>query len=677
MFFNPENHPHLLRKKYVNQIFSGKKTTNNNSTDIECLVFGVSKKESKENLNAEDLIPDSIDGIPTDVIETPLFHQQGFCPEINFETLLPVCSDHARTPTGKQSSCLINGTSIGSIHDTGTLGIPLFNSKTNCVVNLTCNHAAGGTIKYPTQETGRSFLVKNIDKDFLFSELNESINTEQQFTHSPAFNQAEGSFSRLESGMTHCFIGESGMSDNPLLFYSDYSSIFFLSTDDLLELTGRQYPKSLYCLPFTTSINVSNNTQTVFNLLPFGETLTSTPVYSSELFSDPKVIDIDQGKFKSSEEFLNYFSGKDYKHAFEITTNGIKIFNSKDVLIYNNGPITEERPWPILTNGDKLEIYINPDGSDYTESGYFYGDSPFHGGTKIHNRLEFLYFGLPPCYSKNNQDAKEEYLGGEVLEDHSENFQAEIFYPGPEDALDSEPKLIGRSNSRPIKFDHPLNTNLYSGNFISFNKMDVAFINILKDFIPTVHFLDLMVGDIKISDPILGAKVFKSGRTTGATPTNSIHQATIDSIDWSGRISYCNNENTTQSNAFFSDCFSYTSSENFAFNLRGDSGSAIFMEHQNDLHLVGIHFAGSLNAGQSKTIGLGFKMSNLLDSYKDLSIWNGDYSINKSNTNEDAAAFKICSDCYVKSPDLDGKNFLSINVDSKNHSTFENTEECY
>lgn len=676
MSFNPENHSNLFRKKNVNQIFPGKKHIKGKSTDTNCLVFGVSKKINKEHLNEEDIIPQLVDGLPTDVVELPIFNQEGICPEINIETNLPVCSDHARILTGKQSNCLLNGTSIGSEYDAGTLGIPIFNSKNNSVLGLTCNHTAGGTARYPVEEKGRSFLVKPSGEDYLFSQIKED-GSESQFYSSPAFNQTEGIFSRLESGMVHSFIGGSGASEKPLLLYSDYSTIYFLSINDLLELTGRQYNEPFYGLPFTTSINVGNNTQTVFSILPFSQDLSVVPAYSSESFSDRKVIDINQSKFSSSEEFLNYFSNKESSQAFEILTDGVRVFDSNNTLTYDNGPILETKPLPTLSEGEKLEIYVNPDGSNYTETGYFYGFSPSNGGSKIHNVIEFLYFGIPPCFSKNHQDTEEEYLNTEILEHHAENYSTPIFYPAPFDATEIEPKQIGKSKPRPIKFDHPLNTNLYSGNFISFNKLDVTFIEFLEKIIPTVHFLDLAVGDIKISDPIIGAKVFKSGRTTGATPINSNHQATITSTNWSGRVSYCNNENTVQSNAFFTDCITYNSSENFAFNLKGDSGSAVFMEHEKELHLIGIHFAGSLIAGQTNTIGLAFKIKNLLDLYQDFDIWNGDYAINKSKTDENANAYKICSDCYMKSTEGQDKNFLPLNVSREEHSTFENIDECY
>lgn len=60
----------LMRKKNVVGVAIGRKQKEGSSTEELSLVVLVEKKVPKEELSPDELIPDEIDGIPTDVQET-------------------------------------------------------------------------------------------------------------------------------------------------------------------------------------------------------------------------------------------------------------------------------------------------------------------------------------------------------------------------------------------------------------------------------------------------------------------------------------------------------------------------------------------------------------------------------------------------------------------------------
>jgi hypothetical protein len=73
-------HDHEISKKYAIEDYAvGYKIKDGKYTDTVALIFYVKKKKSKEELLAEgiDLIPEKIDGIPTDTVARP----KGFMPK--------------------------------------------------------------------------------------------------------------------------------------------------------------------------------------------------------------------------------------------------------------------------------------------------------------------------------------------------------------------------------------------------------------------------------------------------------------------------------------------------------------------------------------------------------------------------------------------------------------------
>ena len=71
MFLDDNSLTKILDKKNVNQVFIGNKFTNGNNTGETCVVVGVEQKKSKQELSEQDLVPNTIEGIKTDVVELP------------------------------------------------------------------------------------------------------------------------------------------------------------------------------------------------------------------------------------------------------------------------------------------------------------------------------------------------------------------------------------------------------------------------------------------------------------------------------------------------------------------------------------------------------------------------------------------------------------------------------
>ena len=68
--FHKVKEANLLDKKNVESFFPGIKISKGNTTGEKCIIVGVSKKEIKNNLSANDLIPENINGIKTDVLKS-------------------------------------------------------------------------------------------------------------------------------------------------------------------------------------------------------------------------------------------------------------------------------------------------------------------------------------------------------------------------------------------------------------------------------------------------------------------------------------------------------------------------------------------------------------------------------------------------------------------------------
>jgi hypothetical protein len=66
----------LMRKKYVVGVAAGLRKRSGQVTDEVCLVVMVEKKVPQDQLDAEDRIPEEIDGVHVDIQETGMFRAQ-------------------------------------------------------------------------------------------------------------------------------------------------------------------------------------------------------------------------------------------------------------------------------------------------------------------------------------------------------------------------------------------------------------------------------------------------------------------------------------------------------------------------------------------------------------------------------------------------------------------------
>jgi len=62
--------PELMKKKNVIGVGVGKKITGGKETDEDAVVIFVERKEVLESLDPEDAVPEKLEGVKTDVIET-------------------------------------------------------------------------------------------------------------------------------------------------------------------------------------------------------------------------------------------------------------------------------------------------------------------------------------------------------------------------------------------------------------------------------------------------------------------------------------------------------------------------------------------------------------------------------------------------------------------------------
>jgi hypothetical protein len=161
----------------------------------------------------------------------------------------------------------------------------------------------------------------------------------------------------------------------------------------------------------------------------------------------------------------------------------------------------------------------------------------------------------------------------------------------------------------------------------------------------------------------VGAEVFKSGRTTGVTPsgarmindriTGTYNPCTIISTSATVRVEYCPEfKNTVQGQAVYEDVIMYRSSGEW-FADRGDSGAALLAKDPGDNNktkLVGIHFASTHEDANSDgvadqpivNIGIGchIKYVNL-----DLNLTNWEGTVILPT---DAPCAKVAGTCYTK-----------------------------
>jgi len=669
MFLDDNSLTKILDKKNVNQVFIGNKFTNGNNTRETCVVVGVEQKKSKQELSEQDLVPNTIEGIKTDVVELPQIKKQGFCFNTDNSGLI-ACEGHAIPLSDEKEKCILNGSSIGFRNEfqSSTLGLPLFNSLTDSIVGVTCNHATGGVMYHPSNQPNVSYFIAATEPGFLFSEWSTESLEVKNSSVNPTFNQAEGAMKRFEAGRNYHFYGSNNiLQGKELLFARDYSLIHYLKASEIYELTGLKVAEGGHYLAGIEITTVFNQEQINYKL--YEVPLIYDLFYFASDFDSFKSFDVKQGLFSQDEDFFNFFKDKSFTICYELAENEIKLYSESNELIYNGTDKPQDRTVPSLRKGERIDLKLDELGLDYSSSSLYYfsiQNEQVEGGTFL-GRIEHSYFGQPYCYEGINGDKSA----------HLETSGHEAMYPAISDSSIENSQLIGEADVHPLIFHSSFNYNEYSGNFITYNTMDVSIIHFIKSVMPTSHFIDLYSGKIQIAEPIMGARVFKTGRTTGASPKDNIEQsAFITSTDWSGSVGYCSND-TFDSLAYFKNCIAYSSNDSFIFNSDGDSGSAIFMEDQGQIFLIGIHFAGAKFFNSS--IGVAFKISSLFDLYPHLKIWNGDYELINVRKPEETKGYKICNQCYntVDSVNYaEETHFYQSAFKYGFHKEYDSPEEC-
>jgi hypothetical protein len=669
MSLNKNNLTKILKKKNVNQVFFGNKFTNNKNTRESCMVVGVEQKKSESELSKEDLIPKTIEGIKTDVIELPQIKKQGFCFNTG-NSGLTACEGHAITLSDEQEKCIFNGSSIGFKNEfqSSTLGLPLFNSLTDSVVGITCNHATGGVMQHPQNQPDVSYFISSTETGFLFSEWDSESLELKNVLANPIFNQEEGALKRFEAGRNYHFYGSPNLLvDKELIFARDYSLIHYLESSEIKELTGLEVGEGGRYLASAEISTVFNQEQVNYKL--YEVPLIYDLFYFASDFDSLKSLDVKQDLFNKEQDFYDFFEGKYFTICYELAENEIKLYSNSDDLIYNGIDKPQDREVPSLKKGERIELKLDESGLDYSSSSLYYfsmENGQVKDGSFV-GRMEHVYFGQPYCYQGANGDKSM----------HLKTSGHEAMYPAISDSSSESSQFIGEADVHPLIFHSDFNYNEYSGDIITYNNLDISIINFIKGVMPTPYFIDLYSGKIKIAEPIIGARVFKTGRTTGASPKDNIgHSAFITSTDWSGSVGYCSND-TTDSLAYFKNCIAYSSSDSFLFNSDGDSGSAIFMEDGGQIFLIGIHFAGAKFFNTS--IGVAFKISSLFELYPHLKIWNGDYELTNVREPEEIKGYKICNQCYNTVDSVgyaEETHFYQSPFKYGFHKEYDSPEEC-
>ncbi len=222
--FNEVKKFKLLDKKNVESYFEGFKEIKGNSTKEKCIVVGVSKKESFENLSPEDLIPSQISGVKTDVIEVPPMIIQDFCgsdagSNSPSEIYVKGCPNHTYD-NNSPFNCVPGGISIGPKNQVaaGTLGFSIKDNEGN-ILGITNNHVVGPEVYYSKNDSDIEYNVNWV------SSSNGNIytiydNESQDLYFKPAFDGSSGNLPRLDVGKKYIFKTSNYLDNHP----------FFIST---------------------------------------------------------------------------------------------------------------------------------------------------------------------------------------------------------------------------------------------------------------------------------------------------------------------------------------------------------------------------------------------------------------------------------------------------------------
>jgi hypothetical protein len=392
------------------------------------------------------------------------------------------------------------------------------------------------------------------------------------------------------------------------------------------------------------------------------------PSFDGSLGNLPK---LDVGKkyiFKTSTYLID--------HPFSISTNAIGgpsnrgeavtsvvIKNANGVTIYEDGFSRNGsgRNYPYASSGEILEFEYNSN----TFSSQFYFQCWNH--ENMGGKLDLVFSGVPYCLSSNRESTTSEYSDGILLNSNKDIRGSKVVTPSNIDVNGnggSGQKEIGFvKKSSSLKFNHPQNSSSIGNHGENpSNKIDAAVISFETSSVPHNKIQSLFSGALSSAPAATGKNVYKSGRTTGVTPSggiNSANKSVILSASWSGNVYYCpsdyihndgtrNSVSSVQHVAQFEDCVLYLCNGEW-FSDAGDSGSAVFIEENSgeSLKVMGLHFAGATSTDPIKSYGIACKMENVFSELS-LSSWSGERSISEEYLLGDQA-LKICDECYVVS----------------------------
>lgn len=347
---------------------------------------------------------------------------------------------------------------------------------------------------------------------------------------------------------------------------------------------------------------------------------------------------------------------------FPFTTVSIQDVNGN--IRYNNGAGTGG---PFASAGESLYMYFDP--TVQLDTDIWYGA---HNYPNVGAQMTVMYCGVPPHVTKNHdQPPGVEYSNGRLKQTYENIIGNGIGHPGNVDANKSGSGQIFLGNIKntiPIKFCHPFNT------VQPVNRVDAATIR----FDPTTaeasaDIVGLTNKPVVARTANVGDHVFKSGRTTGVTPSGAVvndsggvvgynNPCLVTSTNFTAIINYSGGyPNTIQGSAVFENCIYYVlSGEHFAG--PGDSGSALLVRDFADggrLKLAGIHMAGGQiqkPGGELVTFGVACPVARVFQDLN-LAVWEGTIIVGS-----DKPCIKVDGMCYER----DSETFTAIthtNVD--------------
>lgn len=352
----------------------------------------------------------------------------------------------------------------------------------------------------------------------------------------------------------------------------------------------------------------------------------------------PKLIAGNLYKF-TNESFLHdmYISTNETKNNGGGSLNpylNITIYDKQGEIRYSGGQGTGT---PAISAGETM--YLTAD-SQLTQSELHYGSWVY---PNIGAPIQLMFMGVPPCRSTNRtQPGGGEYYDG-LLSSKYKNLRGNrLGHPGNLDAgVGGSGQIVigGVDKIEPIKFCHPRNTTQ------PINKIDACTVDLDTTIIQgKTGVLNLNTIPLVASQTWVGAEVFKSGRTTGVTPSGAhvmadgtlggnTNKCKIMSTTATISINYClDHPGTVQGTAIFEDVLLYELNNEW-FSAAGDSGSAILMKDDTDgnkTKLVGVHIAGGYDDSDGdeiadtpiRSFGIGSRIQNVFETLN-LTNWEG------------------------------------------------------